>query len=917
MSNDDRLLQILQVNGTLHPYETLLSQPLSPLSVLSDDELDNLPSPPTTTSDFPETPPLRYLNEDIARCAEATLVRNEHDDLFVGLSADFEEDVPLLHLADFSDTISNVSGASAAVCTSCFDPSHDEAMDCPLWGTTASPGPVSASRISNDRGKNLGALYYLDDLILDPALIPSILLDQTREDEVQRIFDLMLGPSLEERLGTAAAAVARGELEIEGGANSRTDAEVQQVLDAALSPILDGLLELPANSSGQLRALARTALRVRHIYEEFIAGLARQEQGEAEWTTRDNVASWFITQSDSDHDSLPDLVSWSSRSPSPVLDSTPLLPPGIVVAVGGDDEAASSLAPPALVFAPTPGPFHHVVIPRSEQDKIDEAAALDFDLRAAEAEAAYSRRSIFSNRPYLEKAFTQNVVQIFLAPPPSSETPSLDFQRNKVITRELWSSSASPSTSESSFDNVEAYEMLEQAVHYELSQVPVALVIEQEPEREATPELSTFTDTESFRIDLTPPYLRAITDNAAQTVTASDTLPIITPNPFFPAFTLQNIALQQWIKANQCYQIVSICWEDDFRANDLAHLDLLATTARTQSPLTSPSLSLDPIQSPTSLDYSLPDPPAPSTFGRGTAADVHTDRHGKRKSRSASPSRPHKRLPAGLTDADVIRMLAGVRLATIEGAREVGQFVTAHYPVSELNMPSAYITHPLLTDLEAAKLHTLWNVLQHHHQYFLASLVLDVLMLRFQDKYAVSHIFNSGILQECNPNVQYWELLPFEDVRFVTSLGVIDFHTDTPPDFDPVSGHQYYEDSDMEDKELQLQYPNSEDGRLQSERYCFETESSAVFTDSSDMDSDSDTPPSIHAGPDDAEGSFYIRRVGDWFRDLDETPLVQSTSSPKASEELFLDEPNTQEPIPADWNFRAALAEARARLLDT
>ncbi|KAJ7643251.1 hypothetical protein B0H17DRAFT_1274599 [Mycena rosella] len=696
-------------------------------------------------------------------------------------------------------------------------------MDCPLWGTTTSPGPVSASRINNDRGKSLGALYYLDDLVLDPALIPSIFLDQTHEDDVQHIFDLMLGPSLEERLAAAAEAVARGDFDCEGGA-----------------------IDVQTLSSEQLRALARTAVRVQHTYDEFIASLARQEQGEAEWTMQGDVAAWIRTQpSDSDHDSLPDLVAWS-RSPSPVQLSAPLLPPGIVVAVDGDDEAAASPPFTHPVLSITPEFPRYTLFAHNEQDIIDEAAALDFDIRATAAEAAYSRRPIYPGRPRPDESHNQNIDHVFSAsPPPLTETSSVDFQRGGVITREFWSSSSLASTSESSFDNVEAYETPEQSVYYAPSKVPVALftnrsspavtewsvttsdfailpravidaavvkVIAQVPEREMMLETENFAETQS--------------ESAAALIipTATTTL------PFTPAFTLQNLALQQWIEANQRYQTESLRWEDDsaggpfysalhtlygplrqlldipvITANGLAHLDLLAATAHTAATylLVHSIFVPRPTQSPTSLDYSLPDLRPPP-----------------------------------------LQLVAAPLLTSIPTDME------------NLNMPSAYVTHPLLTDLEAAKLHTLWNVLQRHRRYFLASLVLDILTFCFQDEYAVSQIFNSGVLQDRHPNTQYWELLPFED------------------------------DSEMGDDELQ--YPASEDGYPHSDGYWFETESSAIFTDSADMDSDSDAHPASMPARMMQKESSTFEELGIGFAVLMKRPQTVLPTAPRRARRALL-----------------------------
>ncbi|KAJ7695632.1 hypothetical protein B0H17DRAFT_1131263 [Mycena rosella] len=462
----------------------------------------------------------------------------------------------------------------------------------------------------------------------------------------------------------------------------------------------------------------------------------------------------------------------------------------------------------------------------------------------------------------------------------------------------------------------------------------LARVIAQHPEREVSPEATTnststtvssydqFSDSGSFRLDRTPAHLRALTNNALQMHLA--------PSPISPALltSIQEAALRQWLHDKAMLQLEQIQWEDDctgaplhsalrtlygplrefldfltMAANCIAHLELLADAASIQQPLPSPpSFHLDPRQSPTSLDFSLPDATAAHDPGLsdttvsatmtvaatpGTAViatgDTHTNRHGKRKFRGDDPEPEQKRKKfrkshgdilrravieheaykaVGLTNTHAICMFTGVRLAVLAGKECIEQFVREHYSVDETYLPSGHVTHPLLTNLEAAQLHVMWKVLHQHQQYILASLVFDILTFRLRDVYAVSHLLNAGYLGTQYPGARHWELLPFDDLESITSAAALNFQADYTPDY---GLNNFDEDSEIDD--VKLQYPASDDEYPLDRRYSPDTESSTIFTDSEDIEStaESNDAPGITAGSRDAEQGFYICRVGNWF----------------------------------------------------
>ncbi|KAJ7693234.1 hypothetical protein B0H17DRAFT_1200055 [Mycena rosella] len=386
---------------------------------------------------------------------------------------------------------------------------------------------------------------------------------------------------------------------------------------------------------------------------------------------------------------------------------------------------------------------------------------------------------------------------------------------------------------------------------------------------------------EVFRDNATPEILRVITDNAEQplalqlrTSTAAD----------------QDAELSCWVYENTRGRQQQRRWEDDMCGvmihNALwtlygplhNYLDVPSPTAEGRPPgltlLANVSMGLDgrsdptstipdPTQSTTSLDFSLPDsgPVISATTTGPKNVGTNSEANGSNLQRDVVEHEAFKAIR--LTDASVTRMFAGVRLAILEGGRKIEQLVWEQYEVTEANFPSAYIRHPLLHDDEAAKLHTLWNVLQRNRHYLLASFLGEALTFRLRDEYAVSRLFNANYLINKHPHSQYWELLPFKDF--------LDYYPRNDGNY--YSDDEYYgtpsEDSDMDE----LRYPTSDDEQLPTDSMLFSTGDSPVYTDD-DMDSEADTVASvIYKEPADRRLVFYIRRVGDWFRGLDEPTL--------------------------------------------
>ncbi|KAJ7467050.1 hypothetical protein FB451DRAFT_1178292 [Mycena latifolia] len=185
------------------------------------------------------------------------------------------------------------------------------------------------------------------------------------------------------------------------------------------------------------------------------------------------------------------------------------------------------------------------------------------------------------------------------------------------------------------------------------------------------------------------------------------------------------------------------------------------------------------------LDIPIPTPPTSPTLGplvmtadgqlrQGLADSIsssvdpnETVQTGKRKSPSDEhvgefQEGPRKKFPSGLMDPDNIRLLAGVRMAVLEGSQRLEGLVWHKYEVDEQHYPTEYLRHPLLFDVETAKLQVMYNVLYRNHRYELAALLHEVLTLRFKNEYAISHLLNARFLEQQHPSseTRYWELLP-------------------------------------------------------------------------------------------------------------------------------------------------------------
>ncbi|KAJ7658126.1 hypothetical protein B0H17DRAFT_1213286 [Mycena rosella] len=818
------------------PLEMLSTQTMSPLHDSEDSPAIPRVLLPTSTS----LPAL--LSADIDQRIAKTLSQIERDDLFDGPLSDIDEE-------EFGQTIiGSDSGDGLGICEHCLESAHESLMDCPHWGTEAREEPTTTPICEESKAPSkTGVWYYQDDILLIPPFTTRAHPDQERQEELQ------------------------------------------QVLDTALCPVLKDLLQLPITKMDSFQQLAKTAQQVRRTYNEFVSLIAARWEEQKVWDemTR-NINEHLLTMlpdSDSDNDFLPDLV------PIP-----------------------RTLTPTTQIHLDDPRVVDKGMRKNMEHWAAAAAKTPVFDHQRGPV----ITRKLWSSSP--SPSMTSSTSSFNHIEPYNLSTSGPDVTAlNEHIAVVQFPKPSSPAVTEwsvSSWDyNISPRDVIDMAIDRILTDSPEHMAT---PENIASPVRATesFTDHESFRDNVTPEILRVITNNAEQplalqlrTLTAAD----------------QDAELSRWVYENTRGRQQQRRWENDMCGvvihNALwtlyrplrDYLDVCSPTAEGRPPgltlLANVSMGLDsrsdptstipdPTQSATSLNFSLPDsgPAINATTTGPTNAGANSEVNMKQKAREEdvhSP-RPKKRFPIQLTDASVTRMFAGVRLAILEGGHRIEQLVWEQYKVTEANFPSAYIWHPLLHDDKAAKLHTLWNVLQRNGHYLLASFLGEALTFRLRDEYAVSRLFNANYLINKHPHSQYWELLPFKDIDSLTGPAAIDFRIHNEfLDYYPQNDGNYYSDDEYygtpsEDSDMdELRYPTSDDEQLPTDSMLFSTGDSPVYTDD-DMDSEADTVTSIiYKEPADGISVFYIRRVGDWFRGLDE-PTLSDTD--KQDEELRAEE---------------------------
>ncbi|KAJ7431343.1 hypothetical protein FB451DRAFT_1489098 [Mycena latifolia] len=645
-----------------------------------------------------------------------------------------------------------------------------------------------------------------------------------------------------------------GQLMNNSAGGDREVEAMKQALDRLLTPTLDELLALPITETSMFQDIAAAAVDIRQAFERFkpVIEQRQREKKIFEEMKRSIEDPQMVLPDDSDdessHDSMPDLVDFrpiDARGRGFVNDS------------GRDFRDA----PPPV------SPDHFPTAPHSHADRV--------------------------------------------------ESPTFDYQRGPVVTRELWSSS-SPASSDSSWgEELPVPAETLGASFANLSNSAISeWVISQAPSRVLSPDSATAASSESIA-----PVVPLATVNP-RLITASGGPSFPDTRPFSPTAHSQHEGLGQWAQTGAINQSEEMRWEDEACGAPLLsvlrtlhgplrgfldYVSMAADSARRLELLSALSLDLeslpvhgpsspDPTQSPTSLDFSLPDhetsssaprSPTSSPPKQGTANKANGKRKAADDGRTVTPRKrflieheAHKVLDAA--NAPTIAMFTGARLGIMASAQSIEQVVWQRYNITETNFPSHFVRHPLLSDLETAKLHTLWSVLHQNQRYMLAMLVMDVLTIRLRPDGDVAPFITPALLARQHSGAQYSDLLPFRDEPIypdhrMESMEETDLSLFQPPlaaslyptflpNYTPGTAAEPGSDTMDDDSDgwfegMELQYPDSEAPQSPSER-----EMDAYLEDPlSDTFADSDDEISMHGTG--GREIFYVRRAGEWIEE--------------------------------------------------
>ncbi|KAJ7022665.1 hypothetical protein C8F04DRAFT_1272371 [Mycena alexandri] len=425
------------------------------------------------------------------------------------------------------------------------------------------------------------------------------------------------------------------------------------------------------------------------------------------------------------------------------------------------------------------------------------------------------------------------------------ETPVLDHQRGRVVTRNLFSSSSPPLTHESS------------SIHIPYStkpHQPSAPYDDWSPRISEWALLSGTKLNDSLYDDLPirfaprpsrlPEEAETVTDqlyrwayeariSKRQFLTNLDTTACA---PFQDALAKLHGPLSQFLD----YAYMSV-----HEHSTLLYLPPLP------NPTDDPGLSSpDAMQCPTSLDWSLPDsdrsdPPSPTKLTAENLEHLQKEDGGPPHSKVAQKAPrthfskfhgnelrqsvlEHEAYRAtGLTEPQMICAVTGCRVALMEGIYHVdillwnhssvhlevrdrlrhieeacSPWFSTHHPsdyAEQVSFPKTYKHHPFLSDYDAARAHTQVHTLQRLGFDELAKLLRQLLVLRFRDNIVITKLFNAGHLEEQYPEALHraWDLLHRPDADADSGMPDLDdYELEYPADR---VAYEHKNDKDMED----------------------------------------------------------------------------------------------------------------------
>ncbi|KAJ7085662.1 hypothetical protein B0H15DRAFT_801813 [Mycena belliarum] len=189
---------------------------------------------------------------------------------------------------------------------------------------------------------------------------------------------------------------------------------------------------------------------------------------------------------------------------------------------------------------------------------------------------------------------------------------------------------------------------------------------------------------------------------------------------------------------------------------------------------------------------------------------------------------------AGILDEDTIRKLAGIRYGLKAAGRHYEDLAWHKYGIAKVwenyalvdqdranfrstvglqrHFPDQFLHHPLLFDTECAKLQAIHEVLHEHGRYVLSTLLYDALTIRFKDEYAVSHLLNAGYLEHRYPAayVNGWELIPEPTRTYYPEYGREGYFSDSASSSDSSDSSDSSNSSDWNPYPFELQYPDED-----------------------------------------------------------------------------------------------------------
>ncbi|KAJ7090801.1 hypothetical protein B0H15DRAFT_800058 [Mycena belliarum] len=611
------------------------------------------------------------------------------------------------------------------ICTMCLGPEHELAK-CPqiLADSGASLSLASLT------GGGPSMFYFLDELLLDPELIPPAVVAQQRP-------------------------------------------EVQQFLRTALAPTLDALVSLPSSEAGRYAELMRVALQFQTTYHDLEAKLDEVQRGASRLASRElmrdleeaaiifreagghvdadaRTASAAVRKSDSTSACAQLGVSTAStaltqaalathteRLATPVFDFVY----GHPVDRDNWTSSTSSVSTPSEVEISLYDPFQRPAESSGERSSPDTTEWV-LDQRSDSDRGSEPPRSITD----ASEASDSNSLEDLGAR--SNQNGTLRGQHRDVTEAERDAILAQ--WIEDGHDHMDKHVAEEDWV----CGGPLRFVLAVLHER-----LGEFLDYPAMEADGLA-RLSALADAASEEESVAGNDEEIRALPLFQASAIESAMSED---REAALKQRKACRKSSMRTDRPGAMDDPEPDADTGSKRKAPS---DEQQG----QYQEGPRKRPRKFHGDSLRKVIVNREARKA--------------AGLLDENHVRLFAGVRLGLKEAGRRLEDLAWHKYGISKVwewlpdietaransrssnglqrHFPDEFLRHPLLFDTECAKLQAIHEAFHERGRYVLSTLLYDALTLRFKDEYATSHLLNAGYLDSRYPADQftYYQLLP-------------------------------------------------------------------------------------------------------------------------------------------------------------